>query len=66
MATIIKAIADRIIAGKYSEDAPSRIVEYTNAWGKLFYGVTFGQQDKDTYLRETGFVRNPKIYWDKK
>lgn len=66
MSTVDKATADRIIAGAYPEDKASRIVEYTNAWGGLAYGVTFGRQPLDTYLEETEYVINPRIYWEAK
>lgn len=65
MSTVSKSIADAIIAGRYSRDNPTRIVEYTNAWGGLAYGVTFNNQSLDTYLNESPYIRNPKIYWDK-
>lgn len=64
MATINKDIADRIIAGEFEDDDPKRIVEYTNAWGALAYGVTFGRENPDKYLLESQYVINPKIYWD--
>lgn len=64
MATVDKAIADAIVGGEYAEDGATRIVKYTNAWGGEAYGVTFGTQDKDTYMHPTQFIRNPEIYWD--
>ena len=64
MSTVSKKIADDIVAGKYGEDHATRIVEYTNAWGKQAYGVTFRGQRKDTYLIESEYIHDPKIYWD--
>jgi hypothetical protein len=64
MATIDKTIADRIVAGEFTEDNINRIVRYINAWSNPAYGVTFGTQDKSRYMVETPFVRNPVIYWD--
>lgn len=64
MSTVDKSIADAIVAGKYADDQPTRIVDYDNAWGGIAYGVTFGRQAKDTYMQPTNFIRNPRIYWD--
>ena len=66
MGTVSKSIADAIIAGKYEDDNPKRIVKYTNAWGGEAYGVTFGNDDPNKYLYETEYVQNPVIYWDHK
>lgn len=65
MATVDKDIADDIIAGKYDEDEATRIVEYTNAWGNLAYGVTFGDENPNKYLFESEYIRNPQVYWDR-
>jgi hypothetical protein len=65
MATVNKKIADRIIAGDFPEDNATRIVEYDNAFGGKGYGVTYHNQDKETYMRESPYIKNPKIYWDK-
>lgn len=53
------------------EDAPdnpwaTRIVEYTNAWGKRTWGVTFEREDQDKYLRVSDHVIDPKIIWERK
>lgn len=64
MSTVDKSIADRIIAGEFPEDDARKIVEYDNAWGGVDYGVIFDEQDPDRY-RETEFVRNPRVYWEK-
>lgn len=64
MATVGKDIADRIVAGEFAEDDARKIVEYDNAFGGVSYGVIFGNQDPD-YYRETEFVRNPRVYWEK-
>ena len=65
MGTISKEIADRVIAGEFDDDDPKRIVEYTNACGVIVYGLTCDSQDPDTYLYESKYITNPKIYWDK-
>jgi len=64
MSTLSKQTADDIIAGKYADDQPTRIVEFTNAWGKKAYGLTCGREDKNKYLYESEYIRNPQIYWD--
>lgn len=67
MATVSKDIADRIIKGEFAaEDGwPLRIVEYTNAWGGVAYGVEHHASEYGKY-RESKFVRNPKVYWERK
>jgi len=64
MATVDKSIADRIVAGDFPEDDARKIIEYDNAFGGVGYGVIFGEEDPDRY-RETEFVRNPRVYWEK-
>lgn len=64
MATVTKEIADAIARGEYEDDDPKRIVVYTNAWGGKAYGVTFGREDPDKYLRASEYVREPEIYWE--
>lgn len=71
MATIDdKTIIDKIIAAHgYYEDDPraSKIVVYTNAFGKLTYGVTWtneSQERQDRYMQETYYVRKPRVIWD--
>ena len=59
-----KKIVDDIVKGLYADDEPTRIVEYTNAWGGIAYGVTFRHEDINKYMRPTEFVRNPRIYWE--
>jgi hypothetical protein len=68
MATIDnKDIIDEIIKGNgyYEDDTRvSMIVEYTNAYGKQAYGVTWiNQQNQQKYLIESEFIRNPKVIW---
>ena len=66
MATInSKEIIEDIMAGKYPEDKPTRIVRYTNAWGQTAYGVTFGDEDIERYTTPTEFIINPVIIWNK-
>ncbi len=64
MSTVSKETADDIVAGKFKADGATRIVKYDNAFGGVGYGVTFGNQDKDTYTIPTRYIRNPVIYWD--
>lgn len=78
MATInSKELIDAIIAhnGWHDDedhDAPdnprvSKIVEYTNSYGVVTWGVTFiGDGREDKYLLETVYVRSPKVIWDSK
>ena len=62
-----KSIIDKIIKNNgYYEDDPQvyMIVEYTNAWGSITWGVTWPhEQNKDKYLIPSQFVRNPKVIW---
>jgi len=44
----------------------SLIVEYTNAFDNLTWGVTFTGENPNKYLIETIYVKNPKIIWDAK
>lgn len=70
MATIDdKTIIDRLIAdnGHYQGDPQVyMIVEYTNAYGNVTWGVTW-ETERDNarhrYLIETEYVRNPKVIW---
>jgi len=62
--TISKQIADDVIAGKYDDDQPKKIVRYTNAWGGEAYGLICGRQSLDTY-RPSQFVINPITIWEK-
>lgn len=64
MSTVDKKIADDIIAGRYPEDNAIKIVEYTNAWGTLAYGVIFKGDPLNKY-KATEWIRNPRIYWQK-
>jgi len=64
MGTISKTIADDVIAGKYDDDQPRKIVKYTNAWGGESYGLICGRQSLDTY-RASQFVINPITIWEK-
>lgn len=64
-----KKIIDEMIKGDghyYDDTRAYMIVEYTNAWGGITWGVTYEtepEQSKFKYLTETEFVRNPKIIW---
>lgn len=68
MATINdKKLVDEIVSGNgyYSDDdRVMRIVEYTNAWGRICYGIEY-QGRVGTY-RESEYVINPRIYWEAK
>ncbi len=71
MSTTSKEIADRIVACNGDPDEPwevpiERVVKYTNAWSGDAYGLTFEGQDPNTYLRETEYVKNPIIYFERK
>lgn len=65
MATVNKDFADRLVAmdGKYADDPQiARIVEYTNAWGKLAYGIEY-KHEVGRY-RASSYVINPRVYWE--
>lgn len=64
MSTITKEIADDVIAGKYDEDNPIALVEYTNNWGVLAYGLICEGQRVDMYA-ESAYVHQPRLYWKK-
>lgn len=70
MATISdKALIDVIIMnnGYYGDDTRvAQIVEYTNAWGYIAWGVTWVHEPlarQRRYELETFYVRNPKVIW---
>ena len=70
MATIDskEIIDDMIKADGYYEDDPRvyMIVEYTNAYGNITWGVTWSYESSNSrlrYLDETEFVRNPRVIW---
>ena len=65
MGTISKEIADDVIAGKYEDDQPVKIVKYQDAWGGEAYGLICKGQNLNTY-RETEYVINPTVYWERK
>jgi hypothetical protein len=64
MGTVNKEIADDVIAGKYKEDRPVKLVKYTNAWGGESYGLICQGEPLDKY-RASPFVINPVTYWEK-
>ena len=73
MATIDdKRIIDDIIKnhGYYEYDPRvSQIVEYTNQFGKVTWGVTWSNElpiRQIRYEQETQYVRNPKVIWKAK
>jgi len=65
MATVSKELADTLVRnnGRYADDPRvSRIIEYTNAWGKLAYGLEYpGQVGK---YSQSQYVINPRVYWE--
>lgn len=76
MATIDNRTAiDAIIAGNgwstpaWADDGEPPVVqitEYTNAGGKVCWGVSFANEGLWgclRYLEETEYVRNPKVIW---
>ena len=70
MATINnKNLIDEIIInnGHYSDDARvAQIVEYTNSFGVVTWGVTWitePYERRRRYELETYYVRNPKVIW---
>ena len=70
MGTVSKGIADKIIEGNGHYPGEEhmepyvRIVEYTNMGGVMAYGLEFNR-DLGKYC-ESAFVRNPKVYWERK
>lgn len=77
MATIdSKDFIDRLIAGNglldgeledYDNPPAIKIVEYTNAYGTVTWGVVFkGESGKNRYEIPTDYVRNPKVIWERK
>lgn len=66
MGTVNKEIADDVIAGKYDEDRPVKIVKYMNAFdGGVSYGLICEGELLDKYA-ESPFVISPSLYWEKK
>jgi len=64
MATVDKASADAVVAGKFASDGCWKIVKYDNAWGGESYGLIFRGDSADKY-KASDFVRNPTVYWEK-
>ncbi len=70
MATIDnkKMIDDIIKNNGHFEDDPQvyMIVEYTNAYGDITWGVTWSNENvksRTRYLDESKFVQKPKVIW---
>lgn len=63
MATVNKEIADRIVAGEFSEDRAVKIVKYINMAGEDAYGVIFEGDPLDKY-EPSPFVHSPSVYWE--
>ena len=65
MGTITKQIAEDIMAGKYAEDKPTKIVTYNNMFdGGLTYAVVFEREDQFKYER-SGACDNVTTIWTK-
>lgn len=64
MGTVSKKIADDVIAGKYDDDMPIKIVKYQDAWGGEAYGLVTIRDDPDRYAASE-FVINPTVYWER-
>lgn len=59
MSTVSKELADTLVR---NNGRVVRIVEYTNAWGKLAYGLEYpGQEGK---YSPSDYVNNPRVYWE--
>lgn len=64
-----KELIDKIIANNgYFEDdiRVAMIVEYTNGWGGLCWGVTWTNESVDRqvrYMIESQFVKKPVLIW---
>jgi len=75
MATLnSRKLVDEFIANNgymFSDSEPrpdnppvKKIVEYTNAWDKVCYGIIFAGEIADfRYERESEFIRNPRVLW---
>lgn len=62
MGTVSKQIADDVIAGKYEDDRPVKIIKYTDAWGGEAYGLVCAHEDPNRYAA-SAYVINPTLYW---
>ncbi len=65
MGTINRQTADAVIAGKYDDDLPVKIVKYTNAWGDESFGLICAHENPDRYA-PSEYVINPVVFWEKK
>lgn len=68
MATINdRAVIDKLIAtnGADSPKPVIKIVEYTNFWGSICWGLIYEGQALDTYT-PTDYVINPTTIWERK
>ena len=65
MGTVTKEIADDVIAGKYDQDNPIKIIKYTNAWGGEGYGLICKGQRTNQY-EASSYIINPTVYWERK
>lgn len=65
MATVDKDIADRVMAGEFSEDGWVKVVKYTTPEGGEAYGLVHHADDPDRY-RPSPYVINPVTIWELK
>lgn len=66
MGTITEQIANEIMAGKYAEDQPTKIVTYNNMFdGGLTYAVVFRRDDQMKY-ESSPACGNVKTIWTEK
>lgn len=64
MGTISQKIADDVIAGKYDDDHPVKIIKYDNNWGGESYGLICEGENPRRY-DASQFVKNPTVYWER-
>jgi len=61
-----RKIIDDIIAGDYADDGWIKIVEYTDMGGKRTWGcVAERDPNPDRYERESAYIRDPKVIWER-
>ena len=66
MGTINLRIAEEVIAGKYEDDQPTKIVTYNNMFnGDLTYALVCAHEDQLKY-ECSGACKNVNVYWTKK
>lgn len=63
MATVSKKIADDVIAGKYASDGIIKIVQYSNMFGGVSYGLVTKRDDPLRYEKSEA-CSNCVTYWE--